>query len=149
MGGFALFGSVEVNNQLDYLVIRTNSVGNKLWECTFDLGYDDNDFGIAATPDGGFLLGGYTQYQAGNSSQDTYVVKTNSVGNLLWQYTYRGVPNAGLDGSGIALVLADGNYLLDTASLSRATWRRAAAAQHPPQTQPTGPTALAARHWPH
>ncbi|MBC7446639.1 MAG: T9SS type A sorting domain-containing protein [Hymenobacteraceae bacterium] len=111
-GGFTLFGSLEINNQLDYLLIRTDSLGNKLWERTYDLGYDDNGFAVTQTPDGGFLLTGYVSYQPNGADHDTFIVKTDSLGRKLWQRTFGGAPGSGGDGGGRGAVLRDGNYLI-------------------------------------
>jgi hypothetical protein len=117
-GGFTLFGSSSTT-QLDFLLIRTDSLGNKLWERTYNKGYDDNGFAVVQTPDGGFLMVGYTIYQPNGPDQDTYIVKADSLGNMLWERTYSGLPNGGLDAAGAGVVLNDGNYLVAAMSEKR------------------------------
>ncbi len=111
-GGFTLFGSVVQNSQLDFLLIRTDSLGRQLWQQTYDRGYDDDGLAITQTPDGGFLLVGYTIYQPNGPDQDSYIVKTDSLGHLLWERTFSSQAGSGLDAASSMSVLRDGNYLI-------------------------------------
>ncbi len=111
-GGFTLFGNVRQNNQVDFLLIRTDSMGHKLWEQTYDRGYYDSGSAISQTSDGGFLLVGSTLYQNNGNDIDTYVVKTDSLGNRLWERTFSGSLAAGSDGALAGAVLRDGSYVV-------------------------------------
>jgi hypothetical protein len=61
---------------------KTDVNGNKTWSVTFGGNDDDYANGVAATPDGGFLLAGYT---FGNSQSSSWILKTDANGNQQWQ----------------------------------------------------------------
>jgi hypothetical protein len=75
----------------DYLMIKTDSNGNKQWDKI--LGGESNDFAHARncyqTDDGGYIMSGYT-HSFGNGQSDTWIVKTDSEGNMEWNRTYGG-----------------------------------------------------------
>ncbi|MCX6641594.1 MAG: T9SS type A sorting domain-containing protein [bacterium] len=93
-GGYViagLTGSYGAGGYNVYL-IKTDDVGNLAWQRTF--GGNDNDYGFSVqqTTDGGYVIAGLTtSYGAGN--QDVYLIKTNGVGNLVWQRTFGGNDN--------------------------------------------------------
>jgi len=61
---------------------KTDVNGNKTWSVTFGGNDDDYANSVAATPDGGFLLAGYT---FGNSQNSSWILKTDASGNQQWQ----------------------------------------------------------------
>lgn len=70
--------------------------------------YDQEGQDVLATPDGGYLIAGYTT----NSTQydcDVYIFKTDAVGNQVWTKTYGG---AKPDFPYHLLATNDGNYFL-------------------------------------
>jgi len=84
----------------DYWVVKTDSLGNKQWDKT--IGGDMGDYmqSVAATADGGFLLGGYSNSHVGNSKSeaplggyDYWIVKVDAHGNKQWDKTYGGSGN--------------------------------------------------------
>lgn len=107
-GGYILGGSSQSvisgdktesswNNSFDYWIVKTDSLGNILWQN--DIGGNDDDYLIAIqqTTDGGYILGGYsysnisaqkTENRIGEN--DYWIVKTDSLGNILWQNTIGG-----------------------------------------------------------
>lgn len=90
-GGYILTGYTSSSGAGldDMLLIRTDSLGNAIWNKTF--GGSGRDYGqsVVQTDDGGFLVAGYTlSYGAG--SEDMWFVKTDAEGNLLWQKTVGG-----------------------------------------------------------
>lgn len=92
-GGFILTGYTSSSGAGldDMLLIRTDTQGNLIWSKTF--GGTGRDYGqavIEITEDGGFLVAGYT-LSYGMGSDDMYIVRTDSQGNLLWQKTLGGV----------------------------------------------------------
>jgi hypothetical protein len=81
----------------DYWLVRTDSMGNKLWDKTIGGPKGDYMQSVAATADGGFLLGGYSNSHIGNDKSeapvggyDYWVVKVNKFGNVQWDKTYGG-----------------------------------------------------------
>jgi hypothetical protein len=109
-GGLLLVGqSTDYSSSTaDMYIVKTDSIGNQLWEKYYGGNSWEAALSAVQTPDSGFLLLGWTRsYGAGQ--RDFYLVKTDSVGNQEWMKTYGEASNDG--GAGI-LELADGNYLL-------------------------------------
>jgi len=71
----------------DVLLIKIDSLGVKKWEKIFGgVGYEWGQ-SLEIADDGGFMVFGSTDsYGAG--SYDAYLIKTDSLGNMLWQKTY-------------------------------------------------------------
>jgi len=71
-------------------LIKIDSSGNILWNKFYDGGGAEGSLtGIAPMTDGGFVLSGSTKsYGAGD--YDTYVIRTDSLGNIIWAKTYGG-----------------------------------------------------------
>lgn len=80
----------------DYWVVRLDANGNKLWDRRY--GGSGSEILMDARPcaDGGFILTGYSRsYASGDKSEDNksfengWVVRIDSVGNILWEETYQ------------------------------------------------------------
>ncbi len=66
---------------------------NELWNQTYGGGNYDRGYAVVRIPDGGYAIAGSTRsFGAGND--DFYLVRTNSVGTVLWTRTFGG---AGID----------------------------------------------------
>ncbi len=109
-GGFTIAGnSYSSNGQVsghhtglcsglecsDYWIVKTDSLGNLLWENSYGGSNDDIAYSIAQTFDGGAIVIGRTSSNDGDvignhGSADTWVIKLDSLGNLLWQKCYGG-----------------------------------------------------------
>jgi hypothetical protein len=81
----------------DYWVIKLDASGNKIWDKTFGGSGDEDLHCIIQTSDGGYLIGGDSRSPAGGDKtqalfgiSDYWVVKTDSLGNKLWDKTYGG-----------------------------------------------------------
>jgi len=90
-GGFII--GAHVNSfgagQHDVYLIKINNSGDTLWTKTFGGPGEDRFRELHQTADGGFILVSETlSFGAGNS--DVYLIKTDSIGNLLWTKTYGG-----------------------------------------------------------
>ena len=81
----------------DYWIVKTDSLGMLQWEHTFGGSGDDYFQSLAQTPDGGFILGGYSGSQiSGDKTQmtrggyDYWIIKTDSLGNKQWDKDFGG-----------------------------------------------------------
>ncbi len=103
----------------DVYVLRVDSAGNELWQRTY--GGSDDDVGTDAvmTPDGGFIIVGYT-YTFTHGSDDIFVVRIDSSGNLLWQRNFGG---GGID-EAMSIVRRGDAYLVGGVTESYGSGRR-------------------------
>ncbi|MBL0073652.1 MAG: T9SS type A sorting domain-containing protein [Bacteroidetes bacterium] len=85
----------------DYWIVKTDSSGNILWQNTIGGEYEEALTSIKQTTDGGYILGGFSQSNAsGDKTENNYdtlcatfdywIVKTDSLGNLIWDITIGG-----------------------------------------------------------
>lgn len=81
----------------DYWVMMLSGDGNKLWERTFGGTANEALTCLQQTDDGGYILGGIssstnsgTKTGGSYGSGDFWVVRLNSIGNQLWDYSYGG-----------------------------------------------------------
>ncbi|CAN5563312.1 hypothetical protein BH11BAC2_BH11BAC2_16320 [soil metagenome] len=82
----------------DFWIVRTDSMGNKIWDKTIGgTGVDQLNAAVQSN-DGGFFLSGSTLSGIGGDktspaigSFDFWLVKTDSLGNLLWDKTFGGL----------------------------------------------------------
>jgi hypothetical protein len=87
-------GSHTISNQRnDGWLIKTDSLGNKLWERIYSTSIGTQEFlySVQETYDGGFLLGGQEQENPNNPNTRNYdpiIIKTDSAGNQQWRFRY-------------------------------------------------------------
>jgi hypothetical protein len=88
-GGFMILGEIcdSISNPNDILLIKTDSNGDSLWSKEYgDIGDEKGNF-IAQTSDGGYVVIGSTT-SFGAADTDIFVIKTDSLGNVLWSKIY-------------------------------------------------------------
>jgi len=107
----------------DYWIIKTDSLGNKLWDKDFGGNDVDYLYSIQQTKDGGYILGGTSGSTAGGDKSqptkglnDYWIVKTDSLGNKDWDKDYGGSDYE--DGFGSVVQTKDGGYILAGTSYS-------------------------------
>jgi len=86
--GFVICGKyVGENNNGQLWLLKTDINGDTLWTHTY--GGDKGEWGssIELTDDGGYIICGTTE-TFGNGFWDIWVVKVDSLGNLLWSKTF-------------------------------------------------------------
>jgi hypothetical protein len=88
-GGYIIAGYTNSFGGRDIYLIKTDSLGDTLWTKTY--GGSGNDYGrsVQQTSDGGYVIAGYTE-SFGSGSMDIYLVRTDSLGNILWTRTFGG-----------------------------------------------------------
>ena len=108
--GFILFGSTSSGisgdktepliGYYDYWLVKTDSTGNVLWDRSYG-GTDAEDiFAGEQTADGGYILGGSSESNSSADksedrigSNDYWVVKVDSTGDIEWENTIGGYDN--------------------------------------------------------
>jgi hypothetical protein len=73
----------------DFYVVKLDSSGNVQWTKTIGGGSDDEARSIIQSSDGGYVVAGRT-WSFGAGSEDIYVVKLDSSGNVVWTKTIGG-----------------------------------------------------------
>ena len=78
-GGYILLGNTLGLNDFRTLLVRTNTLGDTLWQKTY--GVDELAYDVQETTDGGFIL-------AGKRTTSAWVCKVNVNGDTLWSRTF-------------------------------------------------------------
>ncbi len=103
----------------DVWIVKLDSLGNKVWDKTFGGSEDDGASSIIELPDGGFLIGGGSSSLVSGDktdevsgtllSGDMWLIKTDSVGNKIWDKEFGGEYGDYITSIEIT---SEGNYLL-------------------------------------
>jgi hypothetical protein len=73
----------------DYLLIRTDKAGNVIWSKTYGGTNNDRANMLQITGDKGFIICGWSS-SFGGGNGDVYLVRTDSLGNIIWNKAYGG-----------------------------------------------------------
>jgi uncharacterized delta-60 repeat protein len=93
-GGYIVAGRIGENIYvLDIWILKLASDGTIEWQKTYGGSQPEEAFSIQQTNDGGYLVAGYTE-SFGAGSQDLWILKLNSAGDIEWQKTYGGSERA-------------------------------------------------------
>jgi len=90
-GGFAIAGYTDSKGAggRDVWVLKLDANGNLLWDKTFGGNSDEWANSIVSTPDGSYIVAGYTDSK-GAGGGEFWVLKLDASGNLLWDKTFGG-----------------------------------------------------------
>ena len=105
-GGYIISGKTTSNDgdvsgnhgYQDIWVVKLDSIGNIQWQKCLGGTSDDVAYSVQQTIDGGYILTGYTgsidsDVNGNHGSNDFWVVKLDSIGNLQWQKCLGGTSN--------------------------------------------------------
>jgi hypothetical protein len=109
-GGYALACTTQsfgVGNN-DFWLVKTDMNGNTEWNQTYGGAESDITYSLIETSDGGYAISGYTN-SFGDGSYDSWLIKTDVNGNMLWNKTYGG---AGAEEASSLVETSDGGYAL-------------------------------------
>jgi len=109
--GYIITGYTRHRSSNVYL-IKTDSLGNTIWTNTYgNPGADihDEGYSVAQTFDGGYIITGYSARDTNNSITDIYLLKTNSIGNVVWERRYGG--DSDDEGRSVTQT-SDGGYII-------------------------------------
>lgn len=121
-GGFIVAGTTRSNNgdvsgnngNEDVWIVKTSSSGNIEWQKCLGGSNDDSADSIIITPDGGYIVAGYTYSNNGDvfgnhGDADVWVVKLSNIGNIQWQKCIGG---SGEDRSKSIQSTPDGGFII-------------------------------------
>ncbi len=115
----------------DLYLLKLNAAGDLLWDTTYGGSRDEQGYGLAEMPDGGYAICGWTNsYGAG--AEDVYLLRVTATGDTLWTRTYGGTSgDAGYDlgvtrDSGLIVLGVKGSdiYLIRTNAAGDTLWTR-------------------------
>ncbi len=92
----------------DVYLIKTDASGATLWTRTYGGTGDDWGYSVQQTPDGGYVIAGWTE-SFGAGISDVYLIRTNASGDTLWTKTYGGTS---VDRGYSVQQTADGGYIV-------------------------------------
>ena len=107
---FVVLGSTfsDGSGEFDFYLLKINSAGGALWSKTYGGTEAEYGYDIQETDDGGFVMVGSTQsYGEGNS--DIYLVRVDSVGEILFSQTYGGEED---DEARSVRITSDGGFII-------------------------------------
>ena len=127
-GGYIATGSsYSVNGDIssghgssDYWVIKLNPSGVLEWEKSYGGSSSDDARSIKQTSDGGYVITGFSASDDGDVTEnkgiyDYWIVKTDSIGSILWEKSYGG---SGSDGSFTIQECSDHGFIISGVSSS-------------------------------
>ncbi|MFZ7114516.1 MAG: T9SS type A sorting domain-containing protein [Bacteroidota bacterium] len=104
------------NGAFDYWVVKVNSAGIMQWEKSIRASGNDMLWCMDVTSDGGYILGGTSdspfggdKMHASRGGTDYWIVKLDSLGNVLWDQVYGG---SGDEDFKFIMETADGGFLV-------------------------------------
>ena len=92
----------------DIYLIKTDSLGDTLWTKKYGGADAEGGFSVQQTADKGYIITGRTE-SFGAGSYDVYIVRTDSLGEMLWEKTCGGIED---DEGRSVQETSDGGYIV-------------------------------------
>ena len=91
-GGYILAGETDSFGAglTDAWILKLDSTGAVTWQNTYGEADSDYFYSIEQTPDGGYIVGGYSYSYGDGSYANTWILKLDSSGVISWQKIYGG-----------------------------------------------------------
>lgn len=124
-GGFAIADNASGQlGFLDYRLKKLDAAGELEWEMTYPAPGHQEAHGLCLTPDGGYLLAGWSDSGGGSvpgmygstNDNDAWVMKVNEIGEVVWSKIYGGT---GTDEVNAIVLLPEGGYVVAGRSFSQ------------------------------
>ena len=119
-GGYILTGQIDSYGAGagDFYLIKTDPTGNVVWTKAYGIPGSEAGVSVSQTTDGGYIIGGTSENTLGPLGPDMCLIKTDSVGNILWTNLYGGQM---IDECYEVVQTSDGGYILCGKSFSFST----------------------------
>lgn len=90
-GGYIIAGYTQSYGagEMDVYLIKIDANANLQWTRTYGGSSRDVGYEAKQCPDGGYIIAGVTQ-SFGEGMNDIYLIRTDSLGNIIWTKTYGG-----------------------------------------------------------
>jgi hypothetical protein len=112
---FSPDGDISGNHGLDDgWVVKLDAMHNIQWQRSLGGSFSDQFDDVILSPDGGYLLVGYSRSKDGDITfnhgvTDLWITKLNSNGNIVWEKCYGGTKN---DAAREGILTPDGGYII-------------------------------------
>jgi len=84
------YSSTANEDWTDIYILKIDASGDTLWTKTYGDTVGEKGYHAMETSDGGYLITGYKRNYNVNDSQDLYLLKIDSNGNVIWDKVYGG-----------------------------------------------------------
>lgn len=112
-GGYIIAGYTDSfslgSTNTDVYLVKTNALGTLEWSTTIGGSKTDRGFSVAQCQDGGYIITGEANSFSPSYALDVYLLKTDSLGTLLWSTTFGG---SGYDRGYSVIQTQDGGYIV-------------------------------------
>jgi hypothetical protein len=129
-GGFIMTGNIYKDTINSIYLLRTDACGNIIWVDNIGGagGCVSIGYAVQQTNDGGFLVAGRSGCFS-STYTDEYLVKTDSIGNLLWSKIYSDTTTSNAVGSFVYQstdggYMIGGDYFVKTDTLGHLIWAK-------------------------
>jgi hypothetical protein len=91
----------------DAWLVKIDALGNTQWNKKYGGDQDDSAYAVQNTKDGGYIVAG-TTYSFGAGNGDFWLLRLDSLGNMIWNRTYGGIEE---DSAEAVCETLDGDYI--------------------------------------